>query len=119
MIPLEPDPREHCQLPVVQVSHGSRDDLDTHQIMHVEAQDHELEALQFMSIETSESRAELDASHRDITLVDTSGSRDELNVPQVKQVDTPSLFLIPVSPSSSDYLHSARTDKQCSFHTIS
>ena len=90
MIPLEPDPREHCQLPVVQVSHGSRDDLDTHQIMHVEAQDHKLEALHITPIETSGSRAELETSHHDI--VDTPTFRDELKAPQVTQVDTPSLF---------------------------
>ena len=116
MLPSESDPQDHCQLPVTQVGRGSRDELDAHQIMSIETQGsrNKLEALQFMPIETLGSRAELD---RVVTLVDTSGSGDELEA-QVTQVDTPSGFLVPVAPSSSDYPHSVCADKW-SFHTIS
>jgi hypothetical protein len=86
----EPDPREHCHLPAAQAGHGS-------------------------TVETSGSSAEPEASHRDITLVDTPRSRDE----PITQVDTLSWFLVLVAPCSSDYPHSARTDNQWSFHTIS
>lgn len=86
----EPDPREHCQLPAAQVAHGS-------------------------TVEMSRSSAEPEAFHRDITFVDTQGFRDEL----IMEVDTPSWFLVLFAPCSSDYPHSARTDKQWSFHTIS
>lgn len=61
-----------------------------------------------MPLEAQGSRDNLEASH----LVDTPGSVDKLQAPQVTQVDMPSLFLIPVVPSPSDYLHSPRTDKQ-------
>ena len=89
MVPSEPDPQGYCQLPVAQVSHGSRDELDA---MPVETQGFrdKLEALHITPIETSGSRAELETSHHDI--VDTPTFRDELKAPQVTQVDTPSLF---------------------------
>lgn len=83
VILLEPDLRKHYQLPVAQVSHGSRDELEVPQI----------------------------------TLVETPGSKDELEA-QTTLVHMPSLYLVSVGLNSSEYPRSAPTDKQWPFHVI-
>jgi hypothetical protein len=97
---LEPDPQKHCQLPMAQVSHESRD---------------ELEAPQMTLVETPESKDEFEAPQ--MTLVETSRSIDKLEA-QITQVHTPSLYLVPVGLNSSDYLHSAPTDERRPFRII-
>jgi hypothetical protein len=101
VIPSEPDPREHCQLPVAQVSHQARD---------------EPEAPGVTVVETPASKDELGAPQ--MTPAETPWSRSELEV-QNTQVDVPSLYFVFIGLNSSDYLHSAPSDKQWSFYIIS
>ena len=85
---------------MAQVSHGSRDECETPQTTLVE---------------TPESKDEFEAPQ--MMFVETPRSIDKLEA-QITQVHTPSLYLVSVGLNSSDYPHSAPTDKQWPFPTI-
>ena len=100
MVSSEPDPRKHC--------HGSRDELEAHQITLVETPGTR-DKPEITLVEVPESKDQLEALQT--ALVETPASRDELQAPQITQVNIPSTYLVPVSLNSSDYPHSTSTDK--------
>ena len=110
----EPDPQRHCQLPTAQVSHGSRDEQEAPQTTLVETSESkdEFEGPQTVLVETSESKDKFEGPQT--MLVETPRSINKLEA----QVHTPSSCFVSAGLNSSDYLHSAPTDKQWSFRII-
>ena len=104
---------------MAQVSHQSRDEPEAPGVTVVEtpASKDEHEAPEVTVIETPASKDGLGAPQ--MTPVETLGSRSELDALQNTQVDTPSLYFLSIHLNSTDYPHSAPSDKQWSFYIIS